>query len=389
MKRITFILTWAISISVFGQLQPVDVADLTLKIGSMGSEEMFYGFAKGDQIIFSFEELKGKELKEVEIIELPSNSKFMDYKTSRIDNKKIVVHQKSLYKFKFNNGAISGRICKVKIQRIPKNENLISFNTNWEWKTLYDTTYIPYTEDSLTGYETIKVPYTKKELVRIDTNYREIHSPESEIWIYSRGNIKACFGKSESCTKQKITLNYPTNTEKLLVWIGVGQETRDAFNKLSTGITKIAVKGGSAYLSGGSSLIVNAVSSDAVNEQIENLPRSKSVIDVYFSNQEWADYWYSDYENRINPYDGLAFKDRVNFKHTLRKNQFPKNKMILCMKNNSYNVGAPVSVGIVAVVIDKIYENKQYIREDKKPIYVTLNKKRMEIKSTKIRVNAK
>jgi len=49
--------------SAFGQLQPVDVADLTIKIGAMGSEELFYGFAEGDQIVFNFEELKGKELR--------------------------------------------------------------------------------------------------------------------------------------------------------------------------------------------------------------------------------------------------------------------------------------------------------------------------------------
>ena len=149
-KTIATLLTCLIILSGYGQLQPIDVAELTIKIGGMSSEEMFYGFAKDDQIVFNFEELKGKELKEIEIIELPNNSKFMDYKTVKIENKKISVNQKSLYQFKFNNSAISGRICKVKIQRIPKTEDLTAFNTNWEWKTLYDTTYaVSYTHLTL------------------------------------------------------------------------------------------------------------------------------------------------------------------------------------------------------------------------------------------------
>ena len=64
MKKMTFTLLTCMTImSAFGQLQPVDVADLTIKIGAMGSEELFYGFAEGDQIVFNFEELKGKELR--------------------------------------------------------------------------------------------------------------------------------------------------------------------------------------------------------------------------------------------------------------------------------------------------------------------------------------
>ena len=98
MKKMTFTLLTCLTIlSAFGQQQPIDVAELTIKIGSVGSEELFYGFAEGDQIIFNFEEMKGKELKEVEIIELPSSSKFMDYKTTKIENKKILVNQKGVY----------------------------------------------------------------------------------------------------------------------------------------------------------------------------------------------------------------------------------------------------------------------------------------------------
>ena len=73
----------------YGQLEPIDVAEMTIKIGGTKTVEHYYGFAEGDQILFNFEEVKGKPLKVIEIIELPSNSKFMDYKSSLLINKTI------------------------------------------------------------------------------------------------------------------------------------------------------------------------------------------------------------------------------------------------------------------------------------------------------------
>jgi len=390
MKRTPLVLvTLLISSILFAQVPAVDVADLNVKVGGTKTEKLYYGFAAGDQIVFNFEELKGKPLKELEIIELPSSSKFSDFKTSLVSGKTIKVHKTAVYQFSFKNSAVSSRICKVNIQRIPKSSDLSSFNTNWEWKTLYDTSYVPYTEDSLVGYDTRLVPYTKKELVRVDTTYLEVHSPETEIWMYSRGSMKACLGNSASCTKQKIPLSYPINTEYLLVWVGVGQETRQAFNKLAAGVTKLAIKGGTAYLSAGSSLLANTFTKSAVDSQIDNLPRSKNVLDIHFTDQKWADFWYMDSNNQIKTYPGLSFKDRVNFKQKLVKSQLPGNKIVLCLKNNNINVGTPVSIGVVAVMLDKVYQDKQYTRQDVKPRYVTLNKKKMVVATSQIRVNAK
>jgi hypothetical protein len=132
----------------------IDVAENTLKIGGLGEEVFYYGFAEGDQIVFSFEEVNGKELKEIEIIEMPSSSKFMDYKTDKIEKKTITVNRTGIYKFRFVNGAISGRICKIKIQRIPANDATKGFNTSVYWRTLYDTTYTAVQERYLISSDT-------------------------------------------------------------------------------------------------------------------------------------------------------------------------------------------------------------------------------------------
>ncbi|MBK7561211.1 MAG: hypothetical protein IPI68_06725 [Chitinophagaceae bacterium] len=112
------------------QLPAIDVADNTLKVAAFGEEVFYYGFAEGDKLIFNFEELKGKELKEVEIIELPSNSKFMDYKTKKIENKNLEITKTGIYMFRFANTGLGGRICKFKIQRIPASETTKNFNSS-------------------------------------------------------------------------------------------------------------------------------------------------------------------------------------------------------------------------------------------------------------------
>src|SRR5215216_2933219 len=86
--------------------QKIDVSELTLKIGGTREESFYHGFAEGDQLVFNFEEVDGRELKEVEIIELPGASKFMDFKTTVIKDKTISIHRTGIYKFRFYNSAL-------------------------------------------------------------------------------------------------------------------------------------------------------------------------------------------------------------------------------------------------------------------------------------------
>ena len=118
MKKYLLFFTLCLTINnIFGQTT-IDVAESTLKVSGMREEIFYYGFDEGDQILFNFEEINGKELKEIEITEYPTSTKFMDYKSIKITNKIINVTSKGIYKFRFTNSAISGRICKYKIQRI-------------------------------------------------------------------------------------------------------------------------------------------------------------------------------------------------------------------------------------------------------------------------------
>jgi hypothetical protein len=185
---------------------PIDVAESTLKVQGMNEEVFYYGFAAGDQIIFSFKEADRKTLKEIEIIELPSSTKFMDYKVKEIESKIIQVHQTGIYKFRFANSALMGRICKFKIQRIPSSDSTINFNTNVYWRTVYDTTYT--NED-------------ERFLVKADTSISNITDEVAKV--HSAGNLNG----------NKTTFNFslPEHTVSWSYYIGVNQAGQEAFAK--------------------------------------------------------------------------------------------------------------------------------------------------------------
>jgi hypothetical protein len=133
---------------------PIVVAESTLKVGIMSEEVFYYGFAAGDQLLFTFEEANGKELKEVEIVEMPSSSRFMEFKTKKIE-KNLSVTKTGIYKFRFANAGIAARLCKYKIQRIPAGAATQVFDCNVYWRNGYDTTYTNDMEEFLSSADTV------------------------------------------------------------------------------------------------------------------------------------------------------------------------------------------------------------------------------------------
>ena len=183
---------------------PVDVAENTVKISAFGEEVFYYGFAEGDQLIFNFEELDGKELKEIEITELPSSFKFMEYKTRKIENKNMAVSQTGIYKFRFANGGIIGRVCKIKIQRIPA-DSTKKFNSSVYWKTVQDTTYTTEPEEYLVRADTV--------LSNITDQYIKVHSR----WNWS------------NTRKNYFYFTLPNNTIAWSYYIGVNRKGQEIY----------------------------------------------------------------------------------------------------------------------------------------------------------------
>ena len=216
MKKFFFIyLILFLSITVGNAQNPIDIYESTMKVGGRDAEEYLCGFAEGDQLIFNFEEANKKELTEVEIFEYPSTSKFMDYKTFKIENKVLSITRTGIYKFRFTNSALTGRVCKIKIQRIPANEQTMNFNTTVYWMTQYDTTYSDIQE---------------KYLIKADTVINNITDQTAKVHSYtnSEGN------------KTILSFLLPPNTVAWSYYIGVDQNGQKIFTDATQKIAETA-----------------------------------------------------------------------------------------------------------------------------------------------------
>lgn len=314
-KILTFVVVFAFS-NVYGQMSPVDVADLTIKVGAMGSEELFYGFAEGDKLVFNFNELKDKELKEVEIIELPTSSKFMDFKTKIIENKILNISRTGIYKFRFVNTAIAGRVCKIKIQRIPASESTKDFNSSVYWKTNYDTSYTIIQEKYLVSSDTIISTVT-----------------EHVAKVHSQGNVNG------NRTSYNFTL--PQNTVSWSYYIGVDQAGQKAYenaaNQISSKAAPIVAKipgyGPLAALALGS---VSYLTTLQTGEDVDYYIVEGDNVNLFLSGQQ---FFYVKKGKVINDYSRMLAPVKGNFH--------------VCLLNDNAITPVSVTIKIVAIVVNE------------------------------------
>jgi len=202
--------------NIFG-LAPVEVADNTLKVNPKSDEVFYYGFAAGDELVFSFKEVHGWSLNELEISELPASVKFMDYKVRKIEKKIIYIPQTGIYKFRFTNPESTARICKINIRRIPAGTATQDFNSSVYWRTVQDTTYIPTQE---------------KFLMKRDTIAQTLVERVTKI-----GTSNIFYG---TLNKDLIDFTLPEGTVSWSYYIGVGTEGKKAFVKAKRGFLNTA-----------------------------------------------------------------------------------------------------------------------------------------------------
>jgi len=220
---------------VTAQLKPILVTEQTIKVAGTKSEELHFAFSEGDELVFDFEEIEGKELKEIEIKEYEGSSKFADFKTKKIQDKRILVEQTAIYEFRFKNAAISGRICKFKIQRIPASEKTINFKSSIKNNIKTDTTWINIPTEK-TIFDTTYVTKNKQELIKIDTVSSVIF--DENIRVHS--STYDLLSSGEEVSFREFTL--PQNSQKPLesketlcwsYWLGVGKEASEQYKNVT------------------------------------------------------------------------------------------------------------------------------------------------------------
>ena len=198
-------------------LNSITIIENTLKVAGLSEDVFYYGFAEGDQIIFNFEEINGKEMKSIEIIELPSLAMFTDYKSKKIANKIFEISRSGIFCFRLTNSSLSGRICKIKLQRIPKTELTRNFNCSVFRRTIQDTSY---------------TPTLKKYLIKSDTSIINVYDGNTQI--SSRNALNG--------NKNYLTVNFtlPINTISWSFYIGTGLEGKSELTRSRNEFSKSA-----------------------------------------------------------------------------------------------------------------------------------------------------
>ena len=340
----------------FGQ-EILDVTEQTIKIGSKEEEILYYGFAEGDQIIFNFEEINEKEVKEVEIIEFPENSKFKDYEVKSVKDKKIRVNKRAVYKFRFYNSAMmKGRVCKIKIQRIPKSPETMNFNTSIKWIEKYDTTYEIKNETVTIGHDTINKQKSKKVLVSTDTSIVTVTDRVERVHSISNanGNVSmVTFQLPENSYSPNIFKPYKsTETISWAYSLATGESGKawykDSNRKAAARKTaNLATKAG--LLTGGygalALLAIEGVSAFA------NPPKGDNIqFGVYKGQNVMA----AHYGNSV-AVSGRVTDSKQGY-HTIR------------LENDNVMDGINVDVKVIAVLVTKTWKDEDYTVQEIEPI---------------------
>ena len=323
----TSILTLLLSILTtitFGQT-PIDIAENTLKVSPQSEEVFYYGFAEGDQLIFNFEEVNGKELKELEITSMPSKSIFMDYKTKKIDNKVLTIAETGIYKFRFANANIlSGRVCKFKIQRIPADEKTKKFNTTVFKRTIYDTTY--YNEQ-------------ERYIVKADTTSSEIFTQTAKV--HSKTNSNG----------NKTTTNFvlPENTIAWSYYIGVDQAGQQAYDNAAKQLTASSTPMISKLI-GSNPLVALALNLTSYLSQIQG----GEDIDYSLVGEQNENLF--KHNLPLNP-NNLYKKGKVI--NDFSKMEVIKGNLYFCFENDNRLIGVSVLVKVTAIQLNAVYETRE------------------------------
>lgn len=370
-KKLFIAFIFIFSINVIANNSPILVTEATIVLNINQTKELYFSFAKGDEIQFDFEMVKGKHLKEIEVTSLPNTILFSEFKATNF-SKKITVKNKGLFKFKFKSSSLTKRVCKVKIYRTPASEESKNFNTGWKWKTVKDTTYIPYTIDTIIGYNTLKEGTKNRKLIKTET--------VEDVVFEKSQRVHSFYNENKSKIYLKVDLPQPlltdTKEEKILAWaywIGVGKESQEAYKKNVATISEVADSIASKFK--------NPLANFAIGKASE-LITPKVGDDIFYS-------FITDFENAENFINGKPYTDFDKGKGIVaygKNTNLTKGKFYIGLHNDNKIRGVDVTIKIVAIKEIKTFEIEETQKEKIEPKKVRLTKKQLKISERKIRV---
>ncbi len=229
MKYTLFILllSYNFCLTANASIPPIMVTNQSIKI--TGEQRFFYAFDQGDNIIINISLLKGKDLKEFEVIAYPHSSQYKGLKIKGIQNKEIRVISRGIYEFRILAGG--SKTIQFTIQRQPSHDSKTAFDTNVKWRTVTDTIRKNYSEKITLSYDTAWVNKQRKIIKRIDTIFSTLSDRQERIAPYTTFSGDNSTIVHFRLPKNKIETLAETKVISWAYWIGVGQTGLDNYNK--------------------------------------------------------------------------------------------------------------------------------------------------------------
>lgn len=243
MLRILILLLGGSVLGFGNPIEPIIVTEQTLQVS--GEQRFFFAFEAGDEMLIDLSVLKGKNIKEFEVLRYPESTKFQEIQLTELKGKKIRVFDRAVYEFRLKSGG--NKKIKLKIQRIPYSSARINFDTHVQWKTVTDSIRKNYSETIKVVYDTSYITkyrkvFKKKDLLVVDL-------ADQQERVHSRTNLS-------NDNVNVLSFDLPLSSKELLsekrvvawaYWIGVGQEGTENYNKelkqfLKTAATKVVSK---------------------------------------------------------------------------------------------------------------------------------------------------
>lgn len=316
-----------------GQLDPIVVTEQTLKVTK--DEVFYYGFADGDQIVFDIQVVRGKHIKEIEIAEYGGSSIFFDYKTKKVANKRFDVNGTKIYAFRIKGGGLSGKICRMKISRVPGSEASLDFDPTVKWQTRYDSSYVTKYRYDLLEIDT--------QVVTVVDRIERVHSTTNANGNRSSFNVTLPVNKKSALKTSEVT--------SWAYWIGVGNEGQEAYKQDTQDFLKEAGSMLSTMMNPVAGLALNAFTAFSKPPNGDNI-------------QFWFAAVKDGQEIALAKGNSVVASGKFN-------NNLQGSFSVILLNDNIMN-GINVDVKIMAIVVNKTYQKVPYeelaVRQSNYPV---------------------
>ena len=226
--------------------QAMEITDQTLKIS--GEENLYFGFTAGDEVVFSLEEVNGKELKEVEVLRYPNQIVYANLQVTTLQ-KSLRITEEGVYQFRLKHSGLGNRLCHIAIRRIPA-EGKANFNTAVSW---VEAASLIKPEEVIIGYENRQVACVRKVVAAVDTTIETILNRTERVHSSTNMNGNATsirFSIPEAIYEPNV--HAPYKTSETISWayaISTGTTGDAWYNSANTkaaasGVTKAMIATG-------------------------------------------------------------------------------------------------------------------------------------------------